>query len=224
MSKRAILLPISGLLGAVVKDLYKKCEADLQAAFPDKKVRCIGTPFPNAPFPLLAQKHLARYPEEQVVRSWSRMVGFAIRARPIIEEADIVVCRRLGLDIVLYAAACEGWDDRKATALRIHHSMVKNTLVGELGIQIPDGYIIPQAANGTCRGILLSTFPQLGELSPEILSAFLDRQKRVVEEDYFNPSTGQNRPFFVDAAKPVDEMFADVVEFARKNIELYQPG
>jgi len=221
MPKRAILLPISGLLGAVVKDLYKKCEADLQAAFPDKKVRCIGTPFPNAPFPLLAQKHLARFPEEQVIRSWSRMVGFAIRAKPIIEDADIVVCRRLGLDIVLYAAACEGWDDRKVTALRIHHSMVKNTLVGELGIQIPDGYIIPQAANGACGEILLRTFPELEKLPSGVLEKFLKRQKSVIEENYFNSSTGQNRPFFVDASKPIPEMFADIVGFVRKNIELH---
>lgn len=221
MPKRAILLPISGLLGTVVKDLYKKCEANLQDAFPDKKVRCIGTPFPHAPFPLLAQKHLARFPEEQVVRSWSRMVGFAIRAKPIIAEADIVVCRRLGLDIVLYAAACEAWDSRKATALRIHHSMVKNTLVGELGIPIPDGYIIPQAANGTCRDILLGTFPELKKLPLEVIDKFLARQKKVIEDDYFNPSTGQNRPFFVDASKSVDEMFSDVVHFTRGIIDLY---
>ena len=134
---------------------------------------------------------------------------------------DREVCRRLGLDIVLYAAACEGWDDRKVTALRIHHSMVKNTLVGELGIQIPDGYIIPQAANGACGEILLRTFPELEKLPSGVLEKFLKRQKSVIEENYFNSSTGQNRPFFVDASKPIPEMFADIVGFVRKNIELH---
>lgn len=220
----ALFLPISGLLGRAVSDLYSLCKANLQAEFPGLKVACVGTPFPKTPHPLLADpKHRARFPEEQVLRSWSRMIGFGIHTLlPALRNADIVISRRLGLDIILFAAASEAWEYNRVRALKIHHGMVRNVLVGEFGIRIPDAYIIPQAANGACARILLETFPELGELPTETLENFLNRQRKVIADDYFNDSTGQNRPFFVDAAKPPNEMFEDTVAFIRRQIELYR--
>lgn len=233
MKKRVLLLPISGLLGSAVRNLYDECAGGkLQDAFPNLKVACIGTPFPNAPFPLLDAKHLLRDPEAQVIRSWSRMIefGFASLEPAILKGADIVICRRLGLDIVLFASACQKWNtevmhDGKLTtqgqrAMDWHHIMVRRFLNGELGIRVPDAYILPMAQNGDGERILFDTFPDLKNLPPQVVHNFLERKKQIIEA-YFDPATGQNQPLIVDAMKPANVMLKDVIDFIRRLREVH---
>jgi len=233
--KRTLWMPISGPLGRIAKALYKKCErGDLQAAFPRLTVRCIGTPFPKAPHPLLADpKHRNRLPEAQVQRSWSPMVGFGIEhVWPAQQEADIAVSWMAGLDIVTFARACKRWDTpiepgkpetHGQRARVVQHSNVRNILEGVFGIKKPDAYAIPLGVNGACKEILLATFPDLKKLDPEEVDNFLANQKSEIEE-YFAERWGQNEPLFLDATKSVDEMFRDFVDFIERRLHLYQPN
>lgn len=217
--KNALSLPISGLNGRIVRDLYDECERRLPNVFPKLNVCFIGTPFPRAPFPLLNLKHICRNPEEQVLRSWSRLVGFGIDTlKPAQQEADIVICRRLGLDVLMLAAACEKWQSQGKRATEIHHGLVRRHLVGTFGIRIPDAYILPQLENGAAERVLLETFPGLENIRRETLHRFLEAQKCIVN-DYFSDSTGQNDPLRLDASRPVSEMFDHVVDFVKRQLE-----
>ena len=207
--QNALFFSVSGVAAAHTRPVYLALEKILPEMFPDKKIAFLGNPFyvkgrRSFPLPLLwTEAERSQHTTTRVLNCWKRLNQFGVEIlRPALQESDIVITERLGLDAMLYATArCDSPDDIDE-AERVHHSLVKMRIV-EQGIK-PPLYLIPSAGEDSIP-YLRKVFPELKGISDMEIQAFTRHEERTLER-YFHPSHGQNPPFKLPATSSTAEL------------------
>ena len=190
---------VSGVAAARTKPLYDRLQIELPKRLVGNQkgnIHFIGNPFkpldrPNTlPFPLLWRQAVRdQHPTTRLFDCWRRLNEFCVtQLRPLLADPEaIIICKRFGLDALLYATAIPEQAGNQE-AIRLHHDGLVPMRVVEQSIS-PPIYLIPRPNPDTIYDNLCRIFAGLRQrVDEQAVIDFITHEAEVMR-DYFD----QNR-------------------------------